>query len=109
MTEKRSTYHHGDLRKALIEAADGIIAEGGIEAFSLRAAAQRAGVSPGAPARRVNLPSAWDFTDTSVCGRKRKLSKKQQCSQRWLRKSLPKVRSGRQGSTGTCLPQASLF
>ena len=50
MLKKRSTYHHGDLRKALIEAADSIIAEGGIEAFSLRAAAQRAGVSPGAPA-----------------------------------------------------------
>ena len=50
MPQKRSTYHHGDLRAALIQAADDIIAEGGIEAFSLRAAAQRAGVSPGAPA-----------------------------------------------------------
>jgi AcrR family transcriptional regulator len=50
MPEKRSTYHHGDLRAALIQAADDLIAEGGIEAFSLRAAAQRAGVSPGAPA-----------------------------------------------------------
>ena len=50
MPTKRSTYHHGDLRAALIQAADDIIAEGGIEAFSLRAAAQRAGVSPGAPA-----------------------------------------------------------
>lgn len=50
MTQKRSTYHHGDLRAALIQAADDIIAEGGLEAFSLRAAAQRAGVSPGAPA-----------------------------------------------------------
>ena len=48
--EKRATYHHGDLHAALIQAADDIIAEGGIEAFSLRAAAQRAGVSPGAPA-----------------------------------------------------------
>lgn len=47
---KRSTYHHGDLRAALIKAADSIIAEEGIEAFSLRAAAQRAGVSPAAPA-----------------------------------------------------------
>jgi len=46
----RATYHHGDLRAALIQAADVIIAEGGLEAFSLRAAAQRAGVSPGAPA-----------------------------------------------------------
>src|ERR687885_2712367 len=50
MPGKRSTYHHGDLRAALIQAADEIIAEGGIEAFSLRAAAQRAGVSPAAPA-----------------------------------------------------------
>ena len=47
---KRSTYHHGDLRMALIRAADQIIAEGGIEAFTLRAAAKRAGVSPAAPA-----------------------------------------------------------
>jgi AcrR family transcriptional regulator len=50
MPKKRLSYHHGDLRAALIKAADDIIAEGGIEAFSLRAAAQRAGVSPGAPA-----------------------------------------------------------
>ncbi len=50
MPQPRSTYHHGDLRAALIQAADDIIAEGGLEAFSLRAAAQRAGVSPGAPA-----------------------------------------------------------
>ena len=50
MLEKRSTYHHGDLRAALIQAADEIIAEGGLEAFSLRAAAKRAGVSAGAPA-----------------------------------------------------------
>ncbi len=48
--QQRATYHHGDLRAALIQAADDLIAEGGIEAFSLRAAAQRAGVSPGAPA-----------------------------------------------------------
>jgi len=50
MSKKRSTYHHGDLKEALIQAADAIISEGGIEAFSLRAAAKRAGVSPGAPA-----------------------------------------------------------
>ena len=50
MPSKRSTYHHGDLRATLIQVADNIIAEGGIETFSLRAAAQRAGVSPGAPA-----------------------------------------------------------
>ena len=50
MPAKKSKYHHGDLRAALIRAADELIAEGGIETFSLRAAAQRAGVSPAAPA-----------------------------------------------------------
>ena len=46
----RGSYHHGDLRAALIAAADEIIAQKGIEGFSLRAAAQKAGVSPAAPA-----------------------------------------------------------
>ena len=46
----RDSYHHGNLRAALIKAADEMIAHGGIEEFSLRAAAQRAGVSPAAPA-----------------------------------------------------------
>ena len=46
----KKTYHHGDLRAALVQAADEIIAEVGIEGFSLRAAAARAGVSPAAPA-----------------------------------------------------------
>ncbi len=50
MPSKKLHYHHGDLRAALIQAADALIAEGGIETFSLRAAAQRAGVSPAAPA-----------------------------------------------------------
>ena len=50
MPKKRSTYHHGDLRAALIQAADQIISENGIEQFSLRAAAKRADVTPGAPA-----------------------------------------------------------
>ena len=49
-TKMKDSYHHGDLRAALIAAADEIIAEKGIEGFSLRAAAQRAGVSPAAPA-----------------------------------------------------------
>ena len=43
-------YHHGDLRAALIRAADEILTEEGLEGFSLRAAARRAGVSVAAPA-----------------------------------------------------------
>jgi AcrR family transcriptional regulator len=44
-------YHHGDLRRALIDAALQLAGEGGAEAVSVREAARRAGVSPGAPFR----------------------------------------------------------
>jgi AcrR family transcriptional regulator len=49
MTEKRS-YHHGDLRRALLAAAAEAIAESGPAALSLRDLARRAGVSHAAPA-----------------------------------------------------------
>lgn len=45
----RDTYHHGDLRTALVMASESIIREEGVEGFTLRKAAKRAGVSPGAP------------------------------------------------------------
>lgn len=48
MTDK--PYHHGDLRHALLLAAEADLAEHGIEAFSLRQVARRAGVSHAAPA-----------------------------------------------------------
>ena len=44
------SYHHGDLRRALIAAALAAIAEGGPSTLSLRAVAKRAGVSHAAPA-----------------------------------------------------------
>jgi AcrR family transcriptional regulator len=47
---KARPYHHGALREALIAAAEALIAERGVEGFTLREAARRAGVSPAAPA-----------------------------------------------------------
>jgi len=44
-------YHHGDLRRVLLDAALQLVEEGGAEAVSVREAARRAGVSPGAPFR----------------------------------------------------------
>jgi AcrR family transcriptional regulator len=44
-------YHHGDLRRVLIQAALQLVSEGGMDAVSVREAARRAGVSPGAPFR----------------------------------------------------------
>lgn len=43
-------YHHGDLKRALLEALPGLIEERGLEKFSLRELARRAGVTHGAPA-----------------------------------------------------------
>lgn len=47
----RDTYHHGQLREALVCAAVQLVAERGVEQLSVREAAKRAGVSPGAPFR----------------------------------------------------------
>jgi len=44
-------YHHGNLREALIKAAVALIGEAGPQAFTLREAARRAGVSHNAPYR----------------------------------------------------------
>ncbi len=44
-------YHHGDLRRALLQAAQALLREGGVDALSLRELARRAGVSPRAPYR----------------------------------------------------------
>lgn len=46
--EKR-TYHHGDLRAALVEATRQLIEEKGIDHFSVSDACRRAGVSTAAP------------------------------------------------------------
>ena len=43
-------YHHGDLRQALLTAAEAELAARGVEGFSLRSVAKRAGVSHAAPA-----------------------------------------------------------
>ena len=44
-------YHHGNLRRALVEAAIELMRTGGPEALTLREAARRAGVSQAAPYR----------------------------------------------------------
>jgi AcrR family transcriptional regulator len=46
-----STYHHGDLRQAVLRTAGEILEKEGLEALSLREVARRAGVSHNAPYR----------------------------------------------------------
>jgi AcrR family transcriptional regulator len=48
---KKPSYHHGDLKRALTEAALALVAEKGPKGFTLSEAARRAGVSLAAPYR----------------------------------------------------------
>jgi len=49
--ERRDSYHHGDLKRALTDAALRLVAEKGPKGFTLTEAARRAGVSAAAPYR----------------------------------------------------------
>jgi AcrR family transcriptional regulator len=51
-------YHHGDLRNALLLAAEQLLAEQGAASLSLRAVAKRAGVSHAAPYRHFRDKAA---------------------------------------------------
>jgi AcrR family transcriptional regulator len=55
---RAGTYHHGDLRKALLDAAEAELAENGLEGFTLRGCAKRAGVSHAAPAHHFKDANA---------------------------------------------------
>jgi len=49
LKRKGADYHHGDLRRSLVEATVRLVADHGVDGFTLRAAAKLAGVSDGAP------------------------------------------------------------
>ncbi len=51
MSFGRDSYHHGNLREALVEAARRLIAERGLAGFAFAELARAAGVSPAAPYR----------------------------------------------------------
>jgi AcrR family transcriptional regulator len=50
-TKKKSAYHHGNLRRALLDSALAMVEKEGPRGVSLRAVARLAGVSPAAPYR----------------------------------------------------------
>ena len=62
----KATYHHGDLRTALVRAAMELLDESGEAALSLRAVARRAGVSPAAPYRHYADREALDSAIAAV-------------------------------------------
>jgi AcrR family transcriptional regulator len=52
--ESARTYHHGNLREALLDAAAALVAEAGPGGFTLREVARRVGVSHNAPYRHFH-------------------------------------------------------
>src|SRR4051794_3972276 len=68
-------YHHGDLRRALIDAARRVLEAEGPSALSLRAVAREAGVSPAAPYHHFKdkgelleavAHEGWDLLDAAL-------------------------------------------
>lgn len=49
IAKKSGAYHHGDLRRVLLETAAQVVEHEGLSALSLQALSKRAGVSSGAP------------------------------------------------------------
>jgi len=73
-------YHHGDLSRALVDAARRILEAEGAAALSLRAVAREAGVSPAAPYHhfrdKTELLEAvahggWDLLSDAICEARR--------------------------------------
>ncbi len=56
--QTKPSYHHGDLRRALLDATVHLIEEQGLDAVSVREVARRTGVSPGAPFRHFQNRTA---------------------------------------------------
>jgi AcrR family transcriptional regulator len=50
----KHTYHHGDLKEALLDASEGVLRDLGLQGFTLRECARRAGVSHAAPKHHFN-------------------------------------------------------
>ena len=67
---QRATYHHGDLRAALVAAALELIAEKGVAGLSVAEAARRAGVSSAAPYRHFAGRSALLSAAATAAGRR---------------------------------------
>jgi AcrR family transcriptional regulator len=66
----KHAYHHGDLREALLKAAEKIMRQEGLQALTLRAAARAAGVSHAAPAHHFKDLSGL-LTELAIVGFKR--------------------------------------
>jgi len=66
---RRESYHHGDLRQALVEAGLALAREGGPQAIVLREVTRRAGVAPNAAYRHfANRQALFDAVRAAALG-----------------------------------------
>lgn len=77
----KKSYHHGNLQSELLKAAEAELAEHGVEEFSLRGVAKRAGVSHGAPAHHFKDARGL-LTALAALGYERFLKKQNRRQQR---------------------------
>jgi AcrR family transcriptional regulator len=85
-----NTYHHGDLKNALIQAGIEILSLDGIKGFSLRQVAKRAGVSHAAPYAHFTDKQAL-IAAISTEGYKRLFSQLTQIDQKYCNDPLRKL------------------
>lgn len=65
--QTRDSYHHGNLPQTLIETAAKLLAEKGVDGFSMREVARRAGVAVAAPAHHFGNAKGL-LTAIATCG-----------------------------------------
>lgn len=76
-------YHHGDLRHALLDATEELLESSGLEKFTLREVARRAGVSHGAPAHHFGDARGLlsDFTAQSFDDMAAAMARHRECAE----------------------------
>jgi hypothetical protein len=66
--KRKSGYHHGELRRTLLDVSIGVIDKHGVDALNLRELAVRAGVSSGVGSGAVDSASAVLAAGVTLAG-----------------------------------------
>lgn len=101
-------YHHGDLASALLDAAEQELATNGVEGFSLRAVAKRAGVSHAAPAHHFRDADGL-LTALAARGFERFVARQAQCRQQARRDPRAQLEASGLGYVAFALENPALF
>ena len=104
----KDPYHHGDLKRALMDAAEIQLTQNGVERFSLRAVAKQAGVSHGAPAHHFGDAQGL-LTAIAARGYKRFIAAQDQREQRAPKDPMAKLAASGLGYLDFAIANPALF